>query len=231
MAILQTRRVEKHFTEGRETVPVLRGIDFAVERGEIVSLEGPSGSGKTTFLSILGCILTPTSGEVVIEGTQVSEKQLAEIRKRSLGFVFQQFNLFPSLTAIENVEYALNVKGVKGRPARIEAQRVIEAVGLGDRQNFLPRDLSGGQKQRVAIARALAGKAPILLADEPTANLDSQVGTQVLDMFRALAKQENRALVIVTHDPKVRTIADRVDRIHDGALLPQSPLPATRGEG
>lgn len=217
--ILQTRRVEKHFQEGRETISVLRGIDFDVQRGEIVSLEGPSGSGKTTFLSILGCILTPTSGEVTIEGHPVAEKNLASIRKRSLGFVFQQFNLFPSLTAIENVEYALNVKGAKGREARVEAQRVIEAVGLGDRQNFLPRDLSGGQKQRVAIARALAGSAPILLADEPTANLDSQVGTQVLEMFRALAKQENRALVIVTHDPKVRTIADRVVKIQDGALL------------
>jgi putative ABC transport system ATP-binding protein len=219
MAILHTRRVEKHFQEGRETISVLRGIDFAVERGEIVSLEGPSGSGKTTFLSILGCILTPTSGEVVIEGKPVNPKSLADIRKRSLGFVFQQFNLFPSLTAIENVEYALNVKGVKNKDARNEAQRVIEAVGLGDRQNFLPRDLSGGQKQRVAIARALAGNAPILLADEPTANLDSQVGTQVLEMFRALAKKEDRALVIVTHDPKVRTIADRVVKIQDGALV------------
>jgi len=217
--ILQTKRIQKHFTEGRETVTVLKGIDFEVARGEIVSLEGPSGSGKTTFLSILGCILTPTSGEVVIDGQQVHEKKLAEIRKRSLGFVFQQFNLFPSLSAIENVEYALNVKGVKGRAARVEAQRVIEAVGLGDRQNFLPRDLSGGQKQRIAIARALAGNAPILLADEPTANLDSQVGTQVLEMFRALAKQENRALVIVTHDPKVRTIADRVAKIQDGELV------------
>jgi putative ABC transport system ATP-binding protein len=218
MSILQTHRIEKHFQEGRETVTVLKGIDFSVERGEIVSLEGPSGSGKTTFLSILGCILTPTSGEVVIEGQPVNSKGLAAIRKRSLGFVFQQFNLFPSLSAIENVEYALNVKGVKGSEARTEAQRVIDAVGLGDRQNFLPRDLSGGQKQRVAIARALAGNAPILLADEPTANLDSTVGTQILDMFRALAKQENRALVIVTHDPKVRTIADRVVKIQDGAL-------------
>ena len=219
MSILHTRNVQKTFTEGRETVPVLRGIDFDVERGEIVSLEGPSGSGKTTFLSILGCILTPSSGDVVIEGQPVEEKNLAEIRRRSLGFVFQQFNLFPSLSAIENVEYALNVKGVRGREARIEAQRVIEAVGLGDRQNFLPRDLSGGQKQRIAIARALAGNAPILLADEPTANLDSAVGSQVLEMFRALAKQENRALVIVTHDPKVRTIADRVAKIQDGALV------------
>ncbi|MEA2488680.1 MAG: putative transport system ATP-binding protein [Acidobacteriota bacterium] len=218
MSILQATSVEKHFQEGRETITVLKGIDFHAERGEIVSLEGPSGSGKTTFLSILGCILTPSSGAVVIDGQPVTANKLANIRKRSLGFVFQQFNLFPSLTAVENVEYALNVKGVKGNDARREAERVIDAVGLGDRQHFLPRELSGGQKQRVAIARALAGNAPILLADEPTANLDSVVGAQVLSMFRDLAKKENRALVIVTHDPKVRDIADRVVKIHDGRL-------------
>lgn len=218
MSILSARQVTKHFTEGRETVAVLQGIDLDVERGEIVSLEGPSGSGKTTFLSILGCILTPSAGKVVVDGAPAHEKSLAEIRRRSLGFVFQQFNLFPSLTALENVEYALNVKRVKGREARAEAERVLDAVGLGDRKHFLPRELSGGQKQRVAIARALAGSAPVLLADEPTANLDSTVGAQVLEMFRTLAKSENRALVIVTHDPKVRTIADRVVKMQDGRL-------------
>jgi putative ABC transport system ATP-binding protein len=220
MAILEARNVEKTFTEGRETVPVLRGIDFAAERGEIVALEGPSGSGKTTFLSILGCILTASKGEVVIDGVRIDARPraLADVRRRSLGFVFQQFNLFPSLTAIENVEYALNVKGVSGTAAHTEALRVIDAVGLAERKHFLPRDLSGGQKQRVAIARALAGSAPILLADEPTANLDSAVGTQILDMFRTLAKKEERALVIVTHDPKVRNVADRVVKIHDGRL-------------
>ncbi|HEV7919389.1 MAG TPA: ABC transporter ATP-binding protein [Thermoanaerobaculia bacterium] len=218
MRILQAHNIEKHFTEGKESVAVLRGIDFEVDRGEIVSLEGPSGSGKTTFLSILGCILTPSKGAVVIDGTTATPKSLNDIRKRSLGFVFQQFNLFPSLSAVENVEYALNVKGMKGAAARAEAERVIEAVGLTDRKHFLPRDLSGGQKQRVAIARALAGSAPILLADEPTANLDSVVGAQVPEMFRALAKKENRALVIVTHDPKVRSVADRVVKIHDGLL-------------
>jgi putative ABC transport system ATP-binding protein len=218
MNILEAKQVQKHFSDGHENIAVLRGIDFDAQRGEIVSLEGPSGSGKTTFLSILGCILTPTSGSVSIDGQEVRADNLVEIRKRSLGFVFQQFNLFPSLTAVENVEYALNVKGMRGRDARVEAERVIEAVGLAERRHFLPRDLSGGQKQRVAIARALAGSAPILLADEPTANLDSQVGMQVLEMFRALAKEENRALVIVTHDPKVRSIADRVVKIHDGLL-------------
>jgi len=221
MSVLQAYDVKKIFQEGRETVSVLNGASLLVERGEVVALEGPSGSGKTTFLSILGCILTPTSGRVVVDGEEVDTKRpgrLPDIRKRSIGFVFQQFNLFPALTALENVEYALNIKGVPGREARREAQRVLEAVGLEDRLRFLPRDLSGGQKQRVAIARALAGAPPVVLADEPTANLDSQVGMQVLEMFRDLAKQENRALLIVTHDPKVRTIADRVVQILDGRL-------------
>jgi len=221
MSVLQAHDVTKVFQEGRETVSVLNGASLQVERGEVVALEGPSGSGKTTFLSILGCILTPTAGRIVVDGQEVDAKRpgrLPEIRRRSIGFVFQQFNLFPALTALENVEYALNIKGIRGGDARKEAQRVLEAVGLGDRLRFLPRDLSGGQKQRVAIARALAGAPPVVLADEPTANLDSHVGGQVLEMFRDLARQENRALLIVTHDPKVRTIADRVVQIRDGRL-------------
>ncbi|MES1244013.1 MAG: ATP-binding cassette domain-containing protein [Acidobacteriota bacterium] len=221
MSVLQAHDVTKVFQEGRESVSVLNGASLQVERGEVVALEGPSGSGKTTFLSILGCILTPTSGRIVIDGREVDPRRpdrLPAVRKGSIGFVFQQFNLFPALTALENVEYALNIKGRRGREARDEARRVLEEVGLADRLGFLPRDLSGGQKQRVAIARALAGDPPILLADEPTANLDSQVGGQVLEMFRGLARKENRALLIVTHDPKVRDIADRVVQIRDGRL-------------
>jgi putative ABC transport system ATP-binding protein len=219
--VLEAAGVTKEFREGLEAVPVLRGVSLALARGEIVSLEGPSGSGKTTLLSILGCILTPTAGRIVVEGEEVDPSRpsrLPAIRKKSIGFVFQQFNLFPSLTALENVEYALNVKGVGGGAARKEAERVIDAVGLSDRRGYLPRDLSGGQKQRVAVARALAGRAPILLADEPTANLDSQIGGQILEMFRDLAKKEDRALLIVTHDPKVRAIADRVVGIRDGLV-------------
>ena len=222
MNVLEARAITKEFREGRgEAVSVLKGVSLDIRRGEIVALEGPSGSGKTTLLSILGCILTPSSGTVVVDGEEIDlarPGRLPAIRRKSIGFVFQQFNLFPSLTALENVEYALNVKGLKGAAARREAERVIDAVGLSDRRGFLPRDLSGGQKQRVAIARALAGSAPILLADEPTANLDSQIGGQVLEMFRALAKKEDRALLIVTHDPKVRTVSDRVLQIRDGQI-------------
>ena len=222
MKVLEARGVTKEFREGRgEAVSVLKGVSLDIRRGEIVALEGPSGSGKTTLLSILGCILTPSSGTIVVDGEAIDlgkPGRLPAIRRKSIGFVFQQFNLFPSLTALENVEYALNVKGHKGAAARKEAERVIDAVGLSDRRGFLPRDLSGGQKQRVAIARALAGNAPILLADEPTANLDSQIGGQVLEMFRALAKKEDRALLIVTHDPKVRTVSDRVLQIRDGLI-------------
>jgi putative ABC transport system ATP-binding protein len=222
MKLLEARNVVKEFLEGRgEVVTVLRGVSFEVSRGEIVALEGPSGSGKTTLLSILGCILTPTSGRVVVDGEEVDPSRAARlpaIRRKSIGFVFQQFNLFPALTALENVEYALNVKGSRGREAHEEAERVLDEVGLSDRKHFLPRDLSGGQKQRIAIARALAGRSPVLLADEPTANLDSQMGGQILEMFRALAKKENRALFVVTHDPKVRTISDRVLTIRDGRI-------------
>jgi putative ABC transport system ATP-binding protein len=221
MTVLEARDVTKVFREGSETVSVLNGASLSLDRGEIVALEGPSGSGKTTFLTILGCMLTPSSGRVRIEGRAVDPDRpdlLPGYRRASIGFVFQQFNLFPALTAAENVEYALNIKGTKGVKARREAARLLEAVGLSDRSRFLPRDLSGGQKQRVAIARALVGEAPILLADEPTANLDTHAGTQILELFRGLAKQENRALLIVTHDPKVRVIADRVVRINDGTI-------------
>lgn len=222
MSVLEARQVTKEFREGREAVPVLHGVSLSVEPGEIVALEGPSGSGKTTLLSILGCILTPTSGRVTLAGEEVDPRRpdrLPALRRRAIGFVFQQFNLFPALDATENVEYALNLKGFAGRAAKREAERLIEAVGLAERKNFLPRDLSGGQKQRIAIARALAGDPPVLLADEPTANLDSAVGAQVLEMFRDAAKSGNRALLIVTHDPKVRTIVDRVLSIRDGRIL------------
>jgi putative ABC transport system ATP-binding protein len=221
MPVVQATDITKTFKEGRIEVPVLRGVSLALERGEVLSLEGPSGSGKTTLLSILGCILTPTGGTLAINGEPVQPDKpdrLAAIRRKHIGFVFQQFNLFPALTARENVEYSLNIRGWRGREARDEAERMLDEVGLGERKEFLPRDLSGGQKQRVAIARALVGNAPLILADEPTANLDSQTGEQVLALFRSLARDHDRALLIVTHDPKVRAVADRTLTIRDGLI-------------
>jgi putative ABC transport system ATP-binding protein len=221
MNVLEAIDVTKTFREASQSVTVLRGASLSLDAGEIVALEGPSGSGKTTFLTILGCMLSPTSGRVNIEGRSVDPARpdlLQGLRRASIGFVFQQFNLFPALTATENVLCALNLKGFRGPAARREAACLLDAVGLSDRARFLPRDLSGGQKQRVAIARAMAGRAPILLADEPTANLDSQTGMQILGLFRERAKRDGRALLIVTHDPRVRHVADRVVRIRDGII-------------
>jgi putative ABC transport system ATP-binding protein len=221
MFVLEAHDLTKEYRDGSAVVRALRGVSLSMDRGQVVSLEGRSGSGKTTLLSILGCILTPTSGTITIDGQAVDARRptdLSRIRKRSIGFVFQHYNLIPSLTARENVEYALNIRGHRGRAARREAQRVIDLVGLSDRAHALPADLSGGEKQRVAIARAVAGNAPLLLADEPTANLDSENGQAVLALLRDLARNEGRAALIVTHDPKVRNIADRVLRIADGVL-------------
>jgi putative ABC transport system ATP-binding protein len=213
--------IKKSFREGKGTLDVLKGASLHLGQGEVVALEGPSGSGKTTFLSILGCLLGATSGHVEIAGETVDATRparLQAVRRRHIGFVFQQFNLFPALTAHENVEYALNLKGVKGGAARSQASELIARVGLSDRARFLPRDLSGGQKQRVAIARALAAEPSVILADEPTASLDSTVAEQVLDLFSELARRDGRALLIVTHDPRVRRVADRVVTIAEGRI-------------
>jgi putative ABC transport system ATP-binding protein len=221
MSVLEARNVTKMYREGKHEVPVLRGVSLAVERGEVVAIVGPSGSGKTTLLCILGCLLSPTTGQVIIGGQLLDAgcpERLREVRRRAVGFVFQQFNLFPSLTAAENVQYALNLKGWRGRKAIAEADRVLEAVGLGDRKDFQPRELSGGQRQRIAVARAIAGPSAVILADEPTGNLDSESGKRVLALFRDLVRSESRALLIVTHDPLVHAIADRIVTIRDGML-------------
>ena len=221
MAVLEARNLTKTYSDGRLNVPVLRGVSLSVSRGEVVAIVGPSGSGKTTLLCILGCLLTPSTGEVVIDGRMVDASRpdlLREIRRRSVGFVFQQFNLFGSLSAVENVQYALNLKGWRGRKARAESERVLDAVGLTDRKDFRPRELSGGQRQRIAVARAIAGPSALILADEPTGNLDSESGNRVLSLFRDLTRTENRALLIVTHDPLVHSIADRIVTIRDGVV-------------
>jgi len=230
MPAIEAQNITKTFQEGRVVVPVLRGVSLALERGEIVALEGPSGSGKTTLLSILGCILTPTSGRVIVDGHLVDPgrpQQLPAIRKQSVGFIFQQYNLFPALTARENVAYALNLKGIGGSPAYRQAEELLDIVGMSDRTDFFPRDLSGGQKQRIAVARALAGRPRVLLADEPTANLDSEMGGLILGLFRRLAQEQDCAILIVTHDPRVRTTCDRVLHIRDGSLTSESQLEMT----
>src|ERR1700732_2843498 len=228
---IAVRAVEKTYAEGAAGVPALRGVDLDVHPGELVTLMGPSGSGKTTLLSIMGCILSPTSGSVRIADKEVgnlSEKQLPAIRLEHIGFVFQGFNLFPTLTAGENVELMLDLKGVSTAKATKRSQELLEQVGLGEKDSACPADLSGGQKQRVAIARALAGDPGIILADEPTAALDSHTGRNVMEMMSALAHRHGRAVVIVTHDSRVLDFADRIVRIEDGAIARPSeaePVP------
>jgi putative ABC transport system ATP-binding protein len=218
---IETRGVTKQYVQGDATTLALSGIDLTVSRGEVVLLMGPSGSGKTTMLSIMGCILRPTAGQVIIEGhdvTAMSENELPAMRLKHIGFVFQGFNLFPTLSVGENVELSLSLKGVKGREAKKEAHRLLDLVGIEHKYNAFPSDISGGQKQRVAIARAVAGSPEAILADEPTAALDSHTGKAVIQMMAELAHKENRAVVIVTHDGRLAEYADRIVWMEDGEL-------------
>jgi putative ABC transport system ATP-binding protein len=230
---IRVRNVMKSYGADAAAVQALRGVDFEVQRGELVMLMGPSGSGKTTLLSIIGCILRATSGHVEIEGrdvTKLDERELPGLRLASLGFVFQGFNLFPALTGGENVALAFELKGYKGSQARRAAHELLAQVGLEDKVHSYPADLSGGQKQRVAIARALAGDPPILLADEPTAALDSTSGSAVIELLQRLAHKQSRAVVIVTHDPRVLSYGDRILHLEDGRLARvEAMLPGSTG--
>jgi putative ABC transport system ATP-binding protein len=220
-AAISVRDVTKVYVEGANRIEVLHGVDFDVEQGEVVMLMGPSGSGKTTLLSIMGCILRATSGSVQVAGREVaglSERELPEIRLQHIGFVFQGFNLFPTLTVGENVELALDLKHIRGDKAKQEARRLLEQVGLATKYESFPSDLSGGQKQRVAIARALAGSPGVILADEPTAALDSVSGRRVMEMMRDLAQKHGRGVVVVTHDSRVTEFADRIVHMEDGRI-------------
>jgi putative ABC transport system ATP-binding protein len=215
------RGVTKQYSEGAVGTLALAGVDLTVSRGEVVLMMGPSGSGKTTLLSIMGCILRPTSGQVLLEGkdvTAMNEKQLPAVRLQHIGFVFQGFNLFPTLTAGENVELSLKLKGVHRRQAKDEARSLLEQVGLGEKYDSYPSDISGGQKQRVAIARAIAGSPEVLLADEPTAALDTHTGKTIMGMMASMAHEQNRAVVIVTHDSRLAKFADRIVRLEDGRV-------------
>ena len=218
---ISVRQLTKIYSSGATQLRALDEVDMDVQPGELVLLMGPSGSGKTTLLSIIGCILRASSGSIRILGEEVShltEKQLPRIRLTQIGFVFQGFNLFPALTAGENVELALNLKAAQSGDVSRRAAALLDQVGLGDKYRSLPADLSGGQKQRVAIARALAGEPNIILADEPTAALDSQSGRIVMELMSHLARERNRAVVIVTHDNRILNYADRVIHIEDGRI-------------
>ena len=223
-AAISLRNVVKTYRRGKEAVPVLHGLSLEIPAGQFVSLMGPSGSGKTTLLSIMGAILQATSGSVKILDTELvglKESKLPDLRLSNIGFIFQGFNLFPALTAQENVEVALTLKGLSKSAARARAAELLEQVGLSDRRNHHPADMSGGQKQRVAIARALAGEPRIILADEPTAALDSDSGRTVMEILTTLARDRGRAVVIVTHDSRVLHYGTRMVHIADGRLVEQ----------
>lgn len=211
----------KIYGTGEHAVAALAEATLDILPGQVTLIEGPSGSGKTTLISILGLLLRPTSGQVWIEGRDVAgltERDLPPLRARNFGFVFQGFNLFPALTALDNVAMAIQMKDPKAKDPRGEARRLLDLVGLGARGHHLPADLSGGQKQRVAIARALGGNPPILVGDEPTAALDTRTALSVMELLRELASTRGRAVVVVTHDPRLEKFADRVVRVEDGRI-------------
>lgn len=221
MPILEAKDVTKIYeTRGVET-PALRGVDLAVEAGEFSALCGPSGSGKTTLLNLFGALDVPTSGEILLEGQSLgalSSDELAELRLHKLGFVFQAYNLIPVLTARENVEFVMELQGVKAAERHARAEALLAEVGLADLGGKRPLEMSGGQQQRVAVARAIASKPRIVLADEPTANLDSGTAGQLLDLMRAMNREHGVTFLFSTHDPLVIEKATRVVRLHDGRI-------------
>ena len=216
---LQVADVSKRYGSGATEVIAVQDVSLSVAPGEIVLIMGPSGSGKTTLLSMLGALLRPTSGEIRLNGDVISalkENRLPGIRLRKFGFVFQDFNLLSALTALENVAIVAELAGVKGKEARRKAAAMLTELGLGERLNFLPEKLSGGEKQRVAIARALINDPALILADEPTANLDSKIGHEIMRLLRRIAKEQGRSVVIVSHDQRIKDIADRILWLEDG---------------
>ncbi len=220
---LEGRGVGKVFGRGELATRALHPTDLQVRRGEVLIIMGPSGSGKTTLLSILGLVLTPTEGEVLVDGRSVARAtadEMAVLRRDRVGFVFQQFNLLPSLSALENVAVPLLLAGKHRTERRSRAARALELVGMANKQSATPRLLSGGQQQRIAIARALVNDAPVLLCDEPTASIDGVTGRGVLTTLRDLARSEQRAVVIVTHDERALPFADRLVHVIDGKVVP-----------
>ncbi len=218
--VIQVREITKIYRMGAVEVPALRGVSFDVARGELIAIMGPSGSGKSTLMNILGCLDRPTSGEYLLDGqpvSQLNDDQLAGIRNRKVGFVFQSFNLLPRMTALANVELPLRYAGMLSG-TREKARAALEAVGLGNRLTHKPNELSGGQQQRVAIARALVNNPAIILADEPTGNLDTRSGQEIMGLLVTLNRDQGTTIVLVTHDPEIAAYAERVIHIRDGQI-------------
>lgn len=219
--VVDAKDLTKVFTMGDVQVHALRGLSVQIKRGEVISIMGPSGSGKSTLMNILGCLDRPTSGEYCLDGESVAalkDEQLAEIRNRKVGFVFQSFNLLPRSTALTNVELPLRYSPPNGKKRRELAKEALIEVGLGDRIGHRPNELSGGQQQRVAIARALVNDPAIVMADEPTGNLDSKSGEEIMDLLMKLNKEKGTTLIIVTHDPEIAEQTQRVIHIRDGMI-------------
>jgi putative ABC transport system ATP-binding protein len=220
MALIETQELWKTYQMGTEEVHALRGVSIAIERGEYVAIMGPSGSGKSTLMNLIGCLDTPSKGSYLLNGKQVSQMnddELARIRNEEIGFVFQTFNLLPRATALHNVELPLVYAGVSSKVRGERARHALDTVELGDRKGHQPNQLSGGQRQRVAIARALVNNPSILLADEPTGNLDSKTGEEIMGLFNRL-HQGGNTIVLVTHEPDIAARADRVIHVRDGQV-------------
>lgn len=220
MKIVRTTNLKKVYRLGKVEVNALNGVDASIEEGEFVAIMGPSGSGKSTFLNMVGMLDVPTSGEIHLNGTEITkmdENTRTQYRLRNIGFVFQFFNLFMELTAVENVMFPMMLSGHPFHRER--AKELLEIVGLGKRVNHLPSELSGGEQQRVTIARALANKPKLLLTDEPTANLDTKTTREIMELFKKLNREQHQTMVMVTHDPELGAMADRIIRFRDGKVM------------
>jgi len=219
--ILEVRKVKKSYRMGRILVPALRGVSFDGEQGEFLTIFGPSGSGKSTLLHLMGCLDRPDDGEILIDAVDVlklSDENLAELRLTKIGFVFQFFNLLPRLTALRNVELPLTIAGVSEKETLERAKEMLTLVGLEARMNHRPSELSGGEQQRVAIARALINNPKIVLADEPTGNLDTKTGWEIVQLMKRLNEEKNQTFVVVTHDPQIAETAHRIIHLKDGLV-------------